>query len=181
MHLSLANAVLAAAAVATTGCATVPEACTQIAARSGVGVTVAAELAPEVTGVHLIVCWSGQCVEDSVELSPGTIAVDQGCESPGPGDTAGTAGAAGTAGPDTACSAVLEPDGTLVGFLDIPDLPAEQLEITALGSTADGGMLPERTTTAPAELVFPNGPGCGGEAPQVSVRLDRDGLHAEDD
>jgi hypothetical protein len=175
MHLSLANAALAAAAVAITGCATVPEACTQIAARSGVGVTVAAELAPQVTGVHLIVCWSGQCVEDSVELSPGTTAVDQGCESPE------TDGAAGTAGPDTACSAVLEPDGTLVGFLDIPDLPAEQLEITALASTADGGMLPERTTTAPAELVFPNGPGCGGEAPQVSVTLDRDGLHADDD
>jgi hypothetical protein len=173
MLLSLANAALAAAAVAIAGCATVPEACTQIAARSGVGVTVAAELAPEVTGVHLIVCWSGQCVEDSVELSPGTTAVDRGCESPGPDGAA--------AGPDTVCSAGLEPDGTLVGFLDIPDLPAEQLEITALAATADGGMLPERTTTAPAELVFPNGPGCGGEAPQVSVTLDRDGLHADDD
>jgi len=164
--LLLAKAALAAAAAAALmACAAGTPACTEIAARSGVGITVAADLAPEITGVHLIVCWSGKCVEDSVVLTPGTVPVEQDCATP--------------VSPDAACAATLEPDGTLTGFLDIPDLPAAELEITALASTAGSGRL-ERTTTAPAELVFPNGPGCGGEAPQVSVTLDRNGLSADD-
>jgi hypothetical protein len=154
--------VWAAAAVllALTGCRTPEVACTEIGSASGVAVTVLAPYAEQVDPVRLEVCWSGPCTEDTVELSPGSDTVDQGCSGPDPDDT---------------CSATAVPNGTLVGFLSVPELPAD--EVTVRGTViVDGQPVELAEVTRTAETTYPNGPRCGPGGNQLAVTVDRAGI-----
>ena len=73
-------------------------------------------LATSLTGLALRVCWDGACKDYDVDLSPGSDTVDQGCD----GNE-----------PDAACSATAVPNGTLVGFVTVPALPAGEVLVGA--------------------------------------------------
>jgi hypothetical protein len=149
---------LAVAAVLS-GCAGQERVCTQIAAQPGVSVTVERTIAATVSALRLTVC-TAECVTRTVDLAPGSDTVDQGCS----GDD-----------PDDSCSASASPNGELVGFVVIDGLAAGPVRVAA--EAVDSGRTrsyPEITTTA--VLVYPNGPGCSGEAAQAAVRVDRDTL-----
>ncbi|WP_307869471.1 hypothetical protein [Arthrobacter pascens] len=69
-----------ATTVLVSGCHVFEVACPAIAQASGVSVTVAASYAPAVKALHLKACQDGVCREGYLELVPGSISVDQGCE-----------------------------------------------------------------------------------------------------
>ena len=134
--------------------------CTEIGAVPGVGVTVEKASAADVTALSLRVCWAGDCTDQQVELSPGSDTIDQGCESDEP---------------DAACSGTVVPNGTLVGFVEVPGLPAGEVQI---GATLQQG---KRSTRLPevaiqAETSYPNGPQCEPAANQAQVTIGPDGL-----
>jgi len=134
--------------------------CTEIGASPGVGVTVEKASAASVTALSLRVCWAGDCTGYEVELSPGSDTIDQGCESDEP---------------DAACSATVVPNDTLVGFVEVPDLPAGEVQI---GATLRQG---ERSTRLPevailAETTYPNGPKCAPVVNQAQVTIGPDGV-----
>lgn len=151
---------MAALALALAGCAA-QRACTEIGAMSGVSVTVERSVAAEVSGLSLEVCFGGGCRTVPVVLGPGADTVPGTCPS--------------TADPDTACSATAEPNGTLVGFAEVTDLPAEEIRIGALLTRTKGStMLPEVQVTA--RTTYPNGPDCPGQGNQAAVTVTADGL-----
>ena len=150
----------AAVLVALTGCGAPEVACTEIGSASGVTVTVLAPYAEQVDRVRLEVCWSGPCTEGDVELSPGSDTVDQGCSGSDPDDT---------------CSATVVPNRTLVGFLDVPELPAG--EVTVRGTvTVDGQAVALAEVTRTAATTYPNGPQCAAGGNRLAVTVDRSGL-----
>ena len=135
-------------------------ACTQIAAQAGVSVTVAKEAAAGLTRLTLNVCVDDRCRDLPVQLAPGADTIDEGCDE--------------TAGPDGVCSATAVPNGTLVGFVEVADLPAGPVTVRAVATRG------QRTVrlgpaTIEAATVYPNGRDCPGEANQanVTVGLDR--------
>jgi hypothetical protein len=156
--------VRAIAALATvlvlTGCSPTEIACTEIGAPPGVGVTVDKALAPKVDAVRLTVCWDGKCHDRNVSLSPGSDTVDQGCNG---------------AGPDSACSATAVPNGTKIGFVEVPGLPAGTVMISATIRKAGKQVaLPE--IAAQAKPTYPNGPQCPAQGNQVQVVVEASGL-----
>ena len=151
---------VAIALLVLTGCTGPELACTMIAAPSGVGVTVAKDIAAEVTAVRLTVCHDGDCSDHTVELTPGSTSVDQGCS--------------GT-DPDSACSATAVPDGTKVGFADIAGLPTGPITISAT-ITRSGKRTALKGIDATSQTVYPNGPLCGGEGTQARVTISAAGL-----
>ena len=97
---SLTTTAVAALLVLVTGCGASTgsegHACTEIGAVSGVGLTVGQELADDVRGAEIQVCWDGTCERFPLDLHPGERMVDLGCESDQP---------------DAVCSATSTPDG----------------------------------------------------------------------
>jgi hypothetical protein len=154
--------VWAAAAVllALTGCGTPEVACTEIGSPSGVGVTVLAPYAAQVEAVRLEVCWAGPCTEEAVELSPGADTVDQGCSGSDPDDT---------------CSATAVPNGTLVGFLPVPGLPAGEVRVSGTVTVA-GRAVALAEVARSARTTYPNGPQCGPGGNQLALTIDRTGI-----
>ena len=151
----------AASLLVLAACTAAPErACTEIGSVSGVAVTVLAPYAEQVDRVRLEVCWSGPCTEDTVELSPGSDTVDQGCSGTDPDDT---------------CSATAVPNGTLVGFLPVPELPAGPATVRGT-VTVDGRSVALAKVTRTAETTYPNGPQCGPGGNQLAVAIDQDGI-----
>ena len=143
-------------------CTAPPVSCTDIGASGGIGVTVVASLAPEVTGLTLTVCRAGRCADAPVELSPGSVTVGETCS--------------GT-GPDDVCSASSAPDGTTVGFALVADLAEESVVVSARYQRAR-----RPVSTAPVTLaargVYPNGPDCGPAGYQSAIRVTESGLEA---
>ncbi len=134
--------------------------CTEIGASPGVGVTVEKATAANVTALSLRVCWAGDCTDHDVALAPGSDSIDQGCE----GDE-----------PDAACSATVVPNGTLVGFAEVPGLPVGEVLI---GASVERG---ERSSRLPEVAIqagtsYPNGPQCEPAANQAQVTIGRDGV-----
>jgi hypothetical protein len=147
--------------LALAACTSAPEvACTEIGSSSGVGVTVLAPYAEQVDGVRLEVCWSGPCTEDAVELAPGSDTVDQGCSGPDPDDI---------------CSATAVPNGTLVGFLPVSELPAAAVTVSGTVTVA-GRAVELAEVTRNAETTYPNGPQCPPGGNQLAVAIDRAGI-----
>jgi hypothetical protein len=148
--------------IALSSCAVlVPQhACTAIGSVPGVGVTVAEDVSSQLSGVRLSVCWSGRCRQYPVDLRPGATPVGQGCEG---------------SSPDAVCSATVVPDGTLVGFVQIADLPEGPLTVSGSGVRA-GRKVRWSELNVQARPSFPNGPDCGAGAPQASVTLRATGL-----
>lgn len=98
-----------------------------------------------------------ECRTYHLDLQPGTDTVDLGCDSTEPEGT---------------CSASMRPNGTLVGFVPVEELTAEEVTVTMLS----GG---ERySATGQPQLVYPNGHSCPGEALQLAVTLDDGALTA---
>lgn len=143
-----------------TGCSAPEIACTQIAAISGVSVTVDADIARQVKALEVSACWEGKCTTGPVELSPGFDTIDQGCD--------------GTE-PDAACSASASPNGTLIGFHDVADLPPGTITVRATAQLAD-----RRRSFADASVtaatVYPNGPNCPGSGNQVKITISDAGI-----
>lgn len=154
-------------AAVTTGChATAPvgRACTEIGAVPGVSVIVERAVVERVTAtdqltLSLRICQT-DCVEQPVELHPGSVSVGEDC----PSDD-----------PDGSCSASSSPDGTLIGFADVATLTAGPVQI---GGTLEAGSGTTKLAqvTVTAETTYPNGRDCPGEAPQASVRVTPAGL-----
>lgn len=155
---ALALAFLTTAALAT-GCYPQPYPCPAIAMAPVVSLTVAADYVPVVRTVHLRACQEGACREADLELMPGTIAVDQGCEP----------------GPDGSCSATASPDGTLYGILHMDTLTRSPIDATVSGTGRAGMPLPVRKLTFTPESNFPYGMQCG-EFLSASLVLDARGL-----
>lgn len=154
---------LVAVALLLTSCGTfVPErACTLIGTVPGVQLVVAKDIAAQVSGVRLKVCWAARCQERTVDLRPGSVSGDQGCDSASPG---------------AVCSASASPDQTLTGFVQIADLPDGAVTVSATGLRERRWTRWQAVTVA-TRRSYPNGPDCGAGAPAASVRLDATGLH----
>ena len=143
-----------------TGCSAPEIACTEIAAASGVWITVDADIAAEVESLEASACWGGKCTTGPVELSPGYDTIEEGCN--------------GTE-PDSACSASASPNGTLTGFLDVAELPAGQITVRATAQLADRRRsFADASVTA--QTVYPNGPNCPGSGNQASITISDAGI-----
>jgi hypothetical protein len=137
-----------------------PVACTEIGASTGVGVTLAPEVASGTGALALQVCFDGRCRTVPVQLSPGSSTVPLDCP---------------TADPDAACSATAVPDGTLVGFAEVAGLPAGSVEVGAT-LTRNGRRQGYDPIAVESVTVYPNGTACPGEGNQAQVRLTAAGL-----
>ena len=123
-------------------------ACTLIASQTGIGVEV--DAGAPVGPARLTFCVDGVCQEAGVVLDPATGTGSTGC-------------AGGV------CSAEVVPTGGRTGFVPVEGLAARPVEVTlALGDR-------EFRTTITPEVVYPNGPDCGGEGVQGRVGLSADG------
>jgi hypothetical protein len=149
-----------AALLLVAGCSPAEVACTEIGAPAGVAVTVEKAIATEIEAVLLTVCWNGNCSDHDVELSTGSDAIDQGCD--------------GT-DPESVCSATAAPNGTKVGFAEVPGLPSGTVTISAeVSRSGRNVMLPEIALAA--QPTYPNGPQCGPQGNQAKVIVGASGL-----
>lgn len=137
-----------------------PRACTEIGSPAGAAVTVVRDVAPTGVGLELRLC-QDTCVDRRVDLRPGAVTVGETCSSAGE--------------PDGSCSASSSPDGTLVGFVDLPQLTAGPVRVSGTLTTA-GGRTPLAEITVAAEITRPNGDDCPAGGAQASVRVTADGL-----
>jgi hypothetical protein len=138
-----------------------PEGCTMMGARQGVGVQVAAGVAP-IRDLELTWCVEGDCTDSPVRLSAGDAAGSPTCE--GVGD-------------DEICGVELTPDGTQYGRISArkADLPEGPVEVS--GSYRAGGrVVTIPRTTVQATTNYPNGRRCGADGTSANVTLDADGL-----
>ncbi|MBW9210030.1 hypothetical protein KV100_10190 [Mumia sp. zg.B21] len=131
--------------------------CTMIGSSAGIGVSVEPPLATQAVTVRTSVCWDGVCVDDQSALTPGRVAVDQGCD----GD-----------GPDSSCGAVMRSDGTMVSFVEVPELPLERVEVTTVVQRRDGTELRRDVARVTPQATYPNGRKCGrgGNQAELSIR-----------
>jgi hypothetical protein len=156
------RALVVVAVLLLAGCTAEPGvACTEIGAQSGLGVTVDREIAAGVTGLTLRICDGSACSVGTVELLPGSETIPSPCPTDG--------------GPDTTCSAESTPDGTLVGFVAVDTLPSGSITVSGtLSRGAKRAKLASAQVTA--SVVYPNGPGCDGEANQAQIVIDENGI-----
>lgn len=152
-------AVLAATA---TGCATAAppmRACTEIGSPAGVSVTVEPDAVTDGLALTLRICQS-DCTPNAIELHPGSITVDEACDSDDP---------------DGSCTATSSPDGSLVGFVPVDSLTAGDVRVS--GQLQIGTRTEELAeVTVQAEATYPNGRDCPAGGPQAVVRVTTDGL-----
>ena len=142
------------------GCSPMEVACTEIGAASGVGVAVEKAIAADLAAVQLTICWDGDCHDHKVQLSPGSDTVDQGCNGNDP---------------DSACSATAVPNGTKVGFAEVPGLPTGTVMIGATVQRAGKQRVLPRIEVQ-AKPTYPNGPQCGPQGTQAHVVVGASGL-----
>jgi hypothetical protein len=138
--------------------------CPAIAQAPVVALTVGASYAPTVKGIHLKACQDGKCREADLELMPGSVSVDLGCEP--------------TSGPDGTCSATSSPDGTLRGMLMMDVLTESRIDATATGTSTAGAPLPERKLSFMPKAAYPYGEPCG-KFITAGIVLNADGLRQE--
>lgn len=136
-----------------------PRACTEIGSPAGLSVTVDRDEVVSGLRLRLRIC-QNTCVEQPIDLRPGAVTVGETCSS---------------AEPDGSCSASSAPDGTLVGFVDLPQLIAGPVRVSGSLTTPDGRTALAELTVA-ADPTRPNGPDCPAGGPQTSVRVTADGL-----
>ncbi|ASO21933.1 hypothetical protein FHR81_005603 [Actinoalloteichus hoggarensis] len=140
--------------------------CTAIGARTGLGLDVAAGLAPDVAEARVLLCQDDECTETDMpadcgddcgmdSLRPGSDTVDQGCV-------------------DGVCSASSVPDGTLHGFVDLPELAAGPAEVSVTLVDRAGAEILAETISLTVEDVYPNGPECGAGGVAAAVRVTDD-------
>lgn len=157
----LAFALLAATGCGTAGAAAPGGACTEMGARVGIAVDVAAPLAAKARHATLEVCWNGTCQTKRVELFPATRAGDTTCAGDQPGDV---------------CSAPAHVTGGRHGFADLPDLPELPVSAAFTLTGSDGGTITEQRVEITPKLVYPNGPDCPPGGPQAGLVVDSRGV-----
>jgi len=165
------SAVLALALATVTGCGSPAGAagspgvvCTEIGARVGIGVDVAAPLGGRAGQATLVVCWNGTCRTRTVQLMPSTVAGDTTCAGERPEDV---------------CSAPAHATGGRNGFADLPDLPALPVSVAFTLTGSDGVALAEQTLDVTPAPVSPNGPDCPSGGPQANLVVDSRGVVRE--
>ncbi|MFI2565500.1 hypothetical protein [Paenarthrobacter sp. NPDC018779] len=151
---------LAGAAVLLGSCSLGPVACPAVGQVTGLSVTVAASYAESVEMLHVKACQDGVCTERDLELNPGTVAVDQGCNEAG------------------VCSATPTFDGTVRGLLELPALSETPMDATMTGTSPSGTALPVRTLTFTPKGSYPFGEQCQRFI-TASLVLDAEGLRQE--
>ena len=156
----LATAALGAAlAVGCTATGVSPHACTEIGSPAGVSVTVVREAVAPAMTLTLRIC-QADCVEQPVDLAPGSTTVGATCDS---------------ADPDAGCSASSSPDGTMSGFVDVPALTVGDVRLR--GELRAGSHSTELAeVTVAAKATYPNGRDCPAGGPQASIRVTPSGL-----
>ncbi|MEQ4300052.1 hypothetical protein ABNF97_01445 [Plantactinospora sp. B6F1] len=133
--------------------------CPLIAVRQGIGITVDEAVAERVTAGELAVCWSGSCRTHTVVLEPSTRVVDEDCTG---------------SGSDDVCAAHAEPTGEKSGFVDLPDMPSDPVEVTVRLTDPAGSRIVNQRLTLDPTLV--DGPGeCGGAGEQGRIAVDAEG------
>jgi hypothetical protein len=152
-------AVGAALAVGCTATGASPHACTEIGSPAGVSVTVVREVVAPALTLSLRIC-QADCVEQPVDLLPGSTTVGATCAS---------------ADPDATCSASSSPDGTLQGFVDVPGLTVGDVRISGELRTG-ASRTPLQEVTVTAEATYPNGRDCPAGGPQTAIRVTGAGL-----
>jgi hypothetical protein len=156
-----AGIVVVVALLSLVGCAEVERGCTLIAALRGVGVTV--EPGYAVSRLRLTVCVQpSSCREVPVQLAADTEPVDPTCS--------------GTV-PDDSCSVSMSPNGARSGFVEVPELASSPTTVAARFSRGGKTVSLPAVTVQPA-MTYPNGPDCGGGAPQARVVIGTAGLRA---
>jgi hypothetical protein len=146
------------------GCHAFEAVCPAVGRVSGVAVTVAAGYSPQVRTLHLKACQDGKCEEGTLHLTPGSVAVDQGCTD--------------DSSPDGVCSATAKPDGTKHGLLELETLAESPIDVTASGQDANGQPIPTRTLRFEPRASYPFGEQCG-RVVSASVVLDAAGLRQD--
>jgi hypothetical protein len=136
--------------------------CPAIAMAPVVSLTIPARYVPSVEGVHLRACQDGNCKEGQLELTPGTVSIDQGCEP----------------GPYGSCSATSSPDGTLRGMLMMDQLTESPIAATASPTGPGASPLPVHSLTFSPKGNYPFGEQCGKFLVAALV-LDESGLRQE--
>lgn len=101
-------------------------------------------------------CWNGTCQEPRIVLNPTSKSVSTGCD----GD-----------GPDAACGASASPDGGKSGFARLDGLPKAPVQVTLKLRDAKGRTYFDRRLDVTPKDTFPNGPRCGGGAPQAVLTV----------
>ncbi|MGD7707345.1 hypothetical protein [Microlunatus sp. Y2014] len=155
MRRSVVISVMVAAGLLT-GCGgpTAEVGCTEMGSPTGIGVTVLPPL-PVERVVTLRLCTTPEsCTDEQVELRPGSDMIDLGCS--------------GT-GPSAPCSAAATPNGTLVGFLHVDDLPGTPITVSASFGPATTTPPAYGPTELTAELTHPNGPDCPAGGRQAAI------------
>lgn len=149
-----------ASVLALAGCSTTEIACTEIGVSEGASIEVLAPLAANAVTAMVQVCWDGTCSEQTVELmeSYGTAAQD--CE--------------GT-NLDDSCSAQATPTGDKNGFVNVPDLPESEVEITVKVHDLSGTEIATDTVAVTPVRIFPNGPQCDNGGVQTRVIMSASG------
>lgn len=130
--------------------------CTEIAARVGVGLDIAAPYADRVAAAHMRACVGDVCREADVQLFPSTAAVATQCT----GDM---------------CSAQMDATGAKNGFLDIPDMTAAPTRVSLTLRDAAGTEVLVRDVELTPTQTYPNGPECGPAGVQGNVAVTADG------
>jgi hypothetical protein len=154
-----AAAVGAVLAVGCTATGVQPQACTEIGSPAGVSVTVVRDAVLPAMTLTLRIC-QAECVGQQVELFPGSTTVGETCDSDDP---------------DASCSASSSPDGTMVGFVDVPGLTTGEVRIR--GERRVGSSSTELAeVTVPAEATYPNGQDCPAGGPQAAIQVTGSGL-----
>lgn len=126
--------------------------CTLAAASEGVSVRVDATLVTQVTDATMIACWDGTCRPYPLELRGMREWVDS---VDGPLDT--------------------RPVSPRPNFVEIRDLPTTPVVVNLVFRDRQGNTLFNERTTVTPELMYPNGPRCGGGGPQAQVVVHADG------
>ena len=165
------SVLLATALAAVTGCGSPAGAagspgpvCTEIGARAGIGVEVAAPLAARAREATLVACWDGTCRTRTVRLTPSTTVGDTTCA----GDR-----------PEDVCSAPAHLTGGGNGFADLPELPELPVSVAFTLTGGDGGTLAEHKLDVTPQRVSPNGPDCPSAGPQANLVVDSRGVVRE--
>jgi hypothetical protein len=124
--------------------------CTEIGARVGVALEIAAPLAARTAHASMTVCDAGTCHTSDVPLDPSTGTRPGACS----GDT---------------CSGTVVPTGGSHGFYDIPGLPKRPVKVTVVLRDDGGRRVLDQALTVTPRGLSANGPGCGEGGPQAGV------------
>lgn len=153
---------LSAAALAlTVACSDGPtRVCTLAAAMPGIGIDIDAATAARADTVQAHACWGGTCQDVTAKVLPST-------------------GVGATSCTGEVCVAQATPVPGKHGFAEFPGIVPGPVDLTLTLLDASGSAVGTRRITVTALPSYPNGPNCGGDAPQAGVLVTDSGITAK--